>query len=183
MLKKAVRPPDDEGAAQLEGFFAEGCVSGPAVFLAAMNIATSDDIRLFPIPLPPMPPRPSAKSRRPKQRWGRAYALWSTVRELITMLNNSEKPGGILEKEVALEEEQIRASQTAIDANHRIRHSSVDDRLKAVWAELFSHGKVLRPARRESLKTPTGDGLWQQLTKCLTESYGKPVSDIPGGKC
>ena len=123
VIAKAVRPKAAKDYADLEGFFAGGALGDPATFLAAMGIAVKDEAKLFPIQLPPMPPRPSARSRRPKQRWGRAWALWSLTCEIIKMLNESEKPGGSLELGVGLEEDMGRATSVADEAGCRMRFS------------------------------------------------------------
>ena len=148
--------------------FDVGDLSDPRLFLSAIQCAINEDFKLFPIELPPPPPRPAGRGRRTQRRWQRTFSLWSSVCRILSSFNEKGAHSNVTAT--------VMTGRFA-DANERalrFRFCEVDVRVMAVWKHAIQLVKPLSDWRRATRQEwRTGASVWEKLAKGTADDYGQ----------
>ena len=131
----------------------------------------------LPIPPLPKPPPPISRSRRCRQRFARALALWRVAEQSRCAVNFLYQPGSLCGQ----------SAESAVSA--RIKSQDASDFVSDIWRRLLCEAQRVMAGRRESLHScPTGDALLSRVMKrevCglyleskAAEQYVSFVSDL-----
>ncbi len=151
------------------------CTDDGQSWCQGIAAAVESNETVMPIPPLPPPPRPKGKSRRVRQRFGKAFSLWLVAERLRTALNNlwgnskahaafggggehgmNERPGPC----------RITGGQPICDAEPVV---------KRVWIRLLRRSKLMQEGRRA---VPTGAAWTRELCRSAAELYTTSV-DTP----
>ena len=151
------------------------CSAAERKFLEAIKAAAEDTRPLLPLPNPPMPPRPSGRSRTSRGRYRRAVAVWKKAVELTAVLNaawggpTSGSGGGNLCRELE--------GDCPVP---RLPHARGPPAVLRAWGLLLRLARDMKSARRlVASELKTGEDLWSRLRKAACDAYGRAETSMP----